>query len=57
MQTTKANALYAGVDLHGNNVFLSLCDMEGNNVFRRRVKPNLAAVKGASTCFAIYSTR
>ena len=27
MQTTKADALYAGADLHGNNVFLSLCDM------------------------------
>ena len=47
MQTTKANALYAGADLHGNNVFLSLCDKEGNNVFRKRVKANLAAVNAA----------
>ena len=44
MQTTKANALYAGADLHGNNVFRSLCDLEGNNVFRKRVKTNLDAV-------------
>lgn len=47
MQTTKANALYAGADLHGNNVFLSLCDQEGNNVFRKRVKTNLEAVNAA----------
>lgn len=47
MQTTKADALYAGADLHGNNVFLSLCDVEGNNVFRRRVKANLDAVNAA----------
>lgn len=47
MQTTKANALYAGADLHGNNVFLSLCDKEGNNVFRKRVKTNLEAVNAA----------
>ena len=47
MQTTKADALYAGADLHGNNVFLSLCDKEGNNVFRKRVKANLAAVNAA----------
>lgn len=47
MQTTKANGLYAGADLHGNNVFLSLCDMDGNNVFRRRVKANLGAVNEA----------
>jgi transposase len=47
MQTTKANALCAGADLHGNNVFLSLCDKEGNNVFRKRVKANLAAVNAA----------
>jgi len=44
MQTTKADALYAGADLHGNNVFLSLCDKEGSNVLRKRVKANLAAV-------------
>ena len=47
MQTTKASALYAGADLHGNNVFLSLCDEEGNNVFRRRVKASLSAVNAA----------
>ena len=47
MQTTKASALYAGADLHGNNVFLSLCDKEGNTVFRKRVKANLTAVNAA----------
>lgn len=47
MQATKANELYAGADLHGNNVFLSICDQEGGNVFRKRVKPNLAAVNAA----------
>ncbi|MCK5676162.1 MAG: IS110 family transposase [Verrucomicrobia bacterium] len=47
MQTTKADVLYAGADLHGNNVFLSLCDKEGNNVFRKRVKTNLDAVNAA----------
>ena len=47
MQTTKADELYAGADLHGNNVFLSVCDKEGNTVFRRRVKANLGAVNAA----------
>ena len=48
MQTTKAtNKLYAGADLHGSNVFLSLCDQDGNNVFRKRVKANLGAVNAA----------
>ena len=48
MQTTKAtNKLYAGADLHGNNVFLSVCDQDGNNVFRKRVKANLEAVNAA----------
>jgi transposase len=47
MQTTKANVLYAGADLHGNNVFLSVCDQAGDNVFRRRVKTNLEAVNAA----------
>ena len=47
MQTTKANELYAGADLHGNNVFLSICDRDGGNVFRKRVKANLAAVNAA----------
>jgi transposase len=44
MQATKADALYAGADLHGNNVFLSVCDAGGTEVFKRRVKTNLAAV-------------
>ncbi len=47
MQTTEAGILYAGADLHGNNVFLSLCNENGDNVFRRRVKANLAAVNEA----------
>jgi len=47
MQTTEAIELYAGADLHGNNVFLSLCNEDGDNVFRRRVKANLAAVNEA----------
>jgi transposase len=47
MQTTKADALYAGADLYGNNVFLSLCDQEGNDVFHQRVKTTLAAVNAA----------
>lgn len=47
MQTTEAGILYAGADLHGNNVFLSLCNENGDNVFRRRVKANLAAVNAA----------
>lgn len=47
MQTTEANELYAGADLHGNNVFLSVCDHDGGNVFRKRVKPDLAAVNAA----------
>ena len=47
MQMTKANELYAGADLHGNNVFLSVCNHDGGTVFRRRVKTNLAAVNAA----------
>jgi transposase len=47
MQTTKADVLYAGADLHGNNVFLSVCNQEGGNVFRRRVKATLEAVNAA----------
>lgn len=47
MQTTKADELYAGADLHGNNVFLSICNQDGVNVFRRRVKANLDAVNAA----------
>ena len=51
MQTTKANALYAGADLHGNNVFLSLYDEKGANVFQRRVKTNFDAVNAALGIF------
>ena len=47
MQLTKADELCAGADLHGNNVFLSVCDSEGRTQFKRRVKPTLAAVNEA----------
>jgi len=47
MQMTNEEILYAGADLHGNNVFLSLCNENGDNVFRRRVKANLASVNEA----------
>ncbi len=47
MQTTTANTLYAGADLHGNNVFLSLLDEQGENVFRKRVKTNMESVNAA----------
>jgi len=47
MQTTKATTLYAGADLHGNNVFLAVIDEEGTTVFRRRVKGNIDAVNAA----------
>jgi transposase len=48
MQTTEAQAkLYCGADLHGNNVFLTLCDGQGKRVMERRVKANLAAVSAA----------
>jgi len=47
MQSTKATELYAGADLHGNNVFLSVCDADGNAQFKRRVKTNLTAVNAA----------
>lgn len=47
MQTTEANALYAGADLHGNNVLLSLRDAQGDTIQRRRVKANLGAVNAA----------
>jgi len=47
MQTTEAGTLYAGADLHGNNVFLSLIDGGGKEVYRRRVKANLEAVNEA----------
>lgn len=47
MQTTEAERLYAGADLHGNNVFLSLIDGGGKEVYQRRVKANLEAVNEA----------
>ena len=47
MQTTEADELYAGADLHGNNVLLSVCDADGNTQFKRRVQPNLSAVNAA----------
>lgn len=47
MQTTEANALYAGADLHGNNVLLSIRDASGDSVFRRRVANSLDAVNAA----------
>jgi hypothetical protein len=47
-QATEAqNGFYCGADLHGNNVFLTLCDDEGKRVMQRRVKANLAAVNTA----------
>jgi transposase len=51
MQTTNTEKLYAGADLHGNNVFLSICNQEGRNVFRRRVKTSLDAVNAALNPF------
>ena len=48
MHTTEAESkLYCGADLHGNNVFLALCDGQGKRVMERRVKANLAAVSAA----------
>ncbi len=48
MRTTEAQErLYCGSDLHGNNVFLTLCNEQGERVLERRVKANLAAVNGA----------
>jgi transposase len=48
MPTTEAQGeLYCGSDLHGNNVFLTLCDKEGKRVMERRVKANLEAVNRA----------
>jgi len=48
MQTTEAqDELYGGADLHGNNVFLTLCDRHGQRVMERRVKANLSAVNQA----------
>ncbi len=48
MPTTEAQeTLYCGADLHGNNVFLTLCDRTGNRVLERRVKANLESVNAA----------
>lgn len=47
MQKTEASALYAGADLHGNNVFLSVINQKGDEVFRRRVAANLESVHTA----------
>jgi transposase len=49
MQTTTEtqDGLYVGADLHGNNVFLTVCDQQGKRVMQRRVKANLAAVNQA----------
>ncbi len=48
MQKTEAQEkLYCGSDLHGNNVFLTLCDPQGKRVMERRVKANLPAVSAA----------
>jgi transposase len=48
MHTTEAmDVLYGGADLHGNNVFLSICNASGKTVFKRRVKANLDAVNTA----------
>ena len=47
MQTTEAGILYAGADLHGNNVFLSVIDGSGKEVFHRRVATTIDAVDQA----------
>jgi len=48
MNTTEArDGLYGGADLHGNNVFLTVCDGQGQRVMERRVKANLNAVNQA----------
>jgi transposase len=41
MHSTHKSKLYCGADLHGNNVFLSICDEEGKTVFKRRIKNDL----------------
>lgn len=48
MQTTEAQkGMYCGADLHGNNVFLTVCDHTGQRVMERRVKADLEAVNRA----------
>jgi len=39
--------MYCGADLHGNNVFLTVCDHTGQRVMERRVKADLEAVNRA----------
>jgi transposase len=64
MQKTEAQEkLYCGADLHGNNVFLALCDQQGKRVMERRVKANLEAVNSAlapywerTQCVGVEST-
>jgi hypothetical protein len=46
-RTEAQDELYGGADLHGNNVFLTLCDRQGKRVMQRRVKSNLKAVSQA----------
>lgn len=46
--TTEAqDRYYCGADLHGSNVFLTVCDSQGKRVMQRRVKANLEAVNEA----------
>lgn len=48
MHTTEARErLYCGADLHGKNVFLTLCDEQGKRVMERRVKADLLAINSA----------
>jgi len=44
MYSTQQQKLYCGADLHGNNVFLSICDEQGKTVFKRRVKNDLKLI-------------
>lgn len=44
---TTQGPLYCGADLHGNNVFLTLCDAQGTRVLQQRVKASLEAVNSA----------
>lgn len=48
MHSTEAqDALYCGADLHGNNVFLAVCDGTGKEVMARRVKASLTGINSA----------
>jgi len=58
MHSTEAqNKLYCGADLHGNNVFLTLCDQQGRRLLERRVKPDLTSVTTALAPYADRITR